>query len=87
MRILDCKNERCSGIASEVGSIDPFLCDECSEHFEAVKTSLDELSIPYVIDPAIVRGFDYYTKTVFEFVAEGIGAQDAIRRRPLRRPH
>lgn len=78
MRILDCKNERCSGIASEVGSIDPFLCDECSEHFEAVKTSLDELSIPYVIDPAIVRGFDYYTKTVFEFVAEGIGAQDAI---------
>ena len=55
LRILDCKNERCSRIASEVGSIDPFLCDECSEHFEAVKTSLDELSIPYVIDPAIVR--------------------------------
>jgi histidyl-tRNA synthetase len=54
------------------------LCDECSEHFAAVKAHLDTLRIAYLLDPRIVRGLDYYTKTAFEFRATGLGAQDAI---------
>jgi len=78
MRILDCKNESCRAIVNDVGSIEPFLCEECSAHFALLKEYLDALSVPYTIDPRIVRGFDYYTRTVFEFTAGGIGAQDAI---------
>lgn len=78
MRILDCKREDCGMIVSEVGSIESFLCEECAIHFEALKESLDALSVPYVVDSRLVRGFDYYTKTVFEFVTGGIGTQDAV---------
>ena len=55
-----------------------YLCGECREHFEGVKTCLDTMGIAYTVNPTIVRGLDYYTKTVFEFVSTGIGAQGTV---------
>ena len=54
-----------------------YLCDECKEHFEAVKARLDVMGLPYTVNPNIVRGLDYYTKTVFEFVSNDLGSQSA----------
>ena len=68
MRILDCKSPICSEIAKDAPVILDFLCEECSEHFNKLKGYLDNLGIIYTVDPTIVRGLDYYTKTVFEFV-------------------
>ena len=73
MRILDCKEKRCKEINKQAPSILDYLCEECSEHFENVKKSLDMLQINYEVDSRIVRGLDYYTKTVFEFVSEDDG--------------
>lgn len=78
MRILDCKSPVCSGIAAGAPVILDFLCDECKEHFEGVKARLSDLEIPYTVDPGIVRGLDYYTKTVFEFISDDIGAQGTV---------
>ncbi len=78
MRILDCKSPICSEIAKDAPVILDFLCEECSEHFEKLKGYLDNLGIIYTVDPTIVRGLDYYTKTVFEFVTTDIGAQGTI---------
>jgi histidyl-tRNA synthetase len=78
MRILDCKSPICSDIAKDAPVILDFLCEECSQHFEALKFYLDGLGISYTVDPKIVRGLDYYTKTVFEFVTTDIGAQGTI---------
>lgn len=78
MRILDCKSPVCKGIAENAPNILDYLCEECSEHFEKVKACLDECKIEYVINPKIVRGLDYYTKTVFEFVSNEIGAQGTV---------
>ena len=78
MRILDCKSPICSEIAKGAPKITDFLCDECSEHFNGVKKRLEELGIDYIVDSSIVRGLDYYTKTVFEFVSENIGAQGTV---------
>ncbi len=78
MRILDCKSPICSEIAQSAPLILDYLCDECKEHFESLKTYLDKIGIKYTIDPKIVRGLDYYTKTVFEFVSKDIGAQGTI---------
>ena len=78
MRILDCKSPICSEIAKDAPVILDFLCKECSEHFEKLKGYLDNLGIIYTVDPTIVRGLDYYTKTVFEFVTTDIGAQGTI---------
>lgn len=78
MRILDCKNESCGAVVEAVGSIGPFLCQECAAHFSRLQESLQAMSVPYRVDSTVVRGFDYYSRTVFEFVASGIGAQDAI---------
>ncbi|SDA12255.1 histidyl-tRNA synthetase [Ruminococcus sp. YE71] len=78
MRILDCKSEICSSIAAEAPIILDYLCEECSEHFDKLKSYLDAMDIKYEVNPHIVRGLDYYTKTVFEFVAEGIGAQSTV---------
>ena len=69
MRILDCKSPVCSKIAEGAPVMLDYLCDECREHFEKVKSYLDALMIDYVVNPHIVRGLDYYTKTVFEFVS------------------
>lgn len=78
MRILDCKSPVCSEIAKDAPVILDFLCEECSEHFNKLKGYLDNLGIIYTVDPTIVRGLDYYTKTVFEFVTTDIGAQGTI---------
>ncbi len=78
MRILDCKSEICREIGKDAPVILDYLCEECSEHFEKVKSYLDESDISYVVNPKIVRGLDYYTKTVFEFISNKIGAQGTI---------
>jgi len=78
MRILDCKSPICSEIAKDAPVILDFLCDECSEHFNKLQTYLKNLEIEYKVNPKIVRGLDYYTKTVFEFVTTDIGAQGTV---------
>lgn len=78
MRILDCKSPVCSEIAKDAPAILDFLCEECAEHFNKLKFYLDNLGLEFTVDPKIVRGLDYYTKTVFEFVTTDIGAQGTI---------
>ncbi len=78
MRILDCKSPVCSGIAKDAPVVLDFLCDDCQAHFDLVKKYLDTMNIQYTINPQIVRGLDYYTKTVFEFVSDSIGSQGTV---------
>ena len=78
LRILDCKSPICHDIAAKAPVIIDYLCDECKEHFEGLKSHLSVLEIPFEINPHIVRGLDYYTKTVFEFVSDEIGAQGTV---------
>lgn len=78
MRILDCKSPVCKDIAKDAPAIIDYICDDCSAHFEAVKKYLDKMNIEYVVNPRIVRGLDYYTRTVFEFVSTQIGAQGTV---------
>ena len=78
LRILDCKSPICHGIANGAPVILDYLCNECKEHFEGLKANLENLGIEYKIDPHIVRGLDYYTKTVFEFISNEIGAQGTV---------
>ena len=78
MRILDCKSPVCSGIAAKAPVVLDFLCDDCREHFEQVKAHLTAQGIEYTVNPHIVRGLDYYTRTVFEFVSGDIGAQSTV---------
>lgn len=70
MRIIDCKSSICKDIIKDAPRLVDYLCDECSDHFSKVKASLDNMNIKYEIDPDIVRGLDYYTKTVFEITAD-----------------
>ena len=70
MRILDCKSPVCGKIAADAPVVIDYLCDECQEHFDGVKDCLDAAGIAYELDPHIVRGLDYYTRTVFELVSE-----------------
>jgi histidyl-tRNA synthetase len=69
LRVLDCKNEKCQAIASAAPDVLRFLCEPCKAHFEDVKRKLDALAVRYVINPRMVRGLDYYTRTTFEFIA------------------
>lgn len=78
MRILDCKSEICKRISADAPKISDFLCDSCREHFEKLKSCLDEIGIKYTLDPMLVRGLDYYTNTVFEFVSGKLGAQSTV---------
>lgn len=78
MRILDCKSPVCSEIAKDAPVVLDYLCDECREHFEKTKSYLDASNIEYIVNPQIVRGLDYYTKTVFEFVSDSIGSQGTV---------
>lgn len=78
MRILDCKSPVCSEIAKSAPVVLDYLCDECREHFQKVKSYLDAANIEYIVNPQIVRGLDYYTKTVFEFVSDAIGSQGTV---------
>lgn len=78
-RILDCKNEECKQIASQLdfGHKD-YLCEKCDTHFKTVRENLDALSIGYTVTLTLVRGLDYYSRSVFEITHPGLGAQDAI---------
>lgn len=79
LRAFDCKNEACIQVMKEAPLITDALCEDCQHHYEQVKAYLDDASISYIEDPTLVRGLDYYTRTVFEVqVVEGMGAQNAI---------
>lgn len=78
MRILDCKSPVCSAIAENAPTVIDFLCDDCKAHFESVKAHLNAMNIDFKVNPKIVRGLDYYTRTVFEFVSGDIGAQSTV---------
>jgi histidyl-tRNA synthetase len=78
LRLLDCKEERCQPIIAAAPKIGDHLCQECHDHFGQVRGYLDALGRPYTINHRLVRGLDYYTKTVFEVWAAGIGAQNAV---------
>jgi len=78
MRILDCKSPICSEIAAKAPVVIDYLCDDCREHFEKVKAHLKAQNIEFTVNPHIVRGLDYYTRTVFEFISGDIGAQSTV---------
>ena len=78
MRILDCKSPVCKEIAANAPVVLDYLCDGCAAHFTQVKKHLDAAGIKYTVNPHIVRGLDYYTRTVFEFVSGDIGAQSTV---------
>jgi len=78
LRILDCKNSACKDVISKAPNILEYLCKDCKFHFEQLKEILDILKVPYKIDPFLVRGLDYYTKTVFEFKVDFLGAQNTV---------
>ncbi len=78
MRILDCKSPICSSLAKDAPKVIDFLCNDCQNHFDGVKAHLNAADIKYTVNPQIVRGLDYYTKTVFEFVSGDIGSQSTV---------
>lgn len=78
MRILDCKSPICSAIAADAPIMLDYLCDDCRTHFEQVQAYLTAAGLTYTVNPTIVRGLDYYTRTVFEFVSTQIGAQGTV---------
>ena len=78
LRLLDCKVEECAALAKAAPRTVDYLCEDCRSKFDALCAALDAMGIEYSIDPAIVRGLDYYTGAVFEFIAEGIGAQSTV---------
>lgn len=78
MRILDCKSEVCQELVKDAPNMIDYLCDDCKEAFDEVQRDLDAMGIEYVVDPRIVRGLDYYTKTAFEFVMESNGTQGTV---------
>ena len=78
LRVLDCKNDRCKEVVKDSPKILDFLCDECKTHFEMVKKFLKYFKVDYKINPFMVRGLDYYTRTVFEAVSTLLGGQNAV---------
>ncbi|MHB8094243.1 MAG: histidine--tRNA ligase [Candidatus Aminicenantales bacterium] len=78
LRIFDCKVETCRAVAEDFPRITDYLCAECSDHFARFRAYLDVYGLPYRVDPRLVRGLDYYTKTAFEIVTTKIGSQNAV---------
>ena len=78
LRLLDCKNPECHELSLSAPKTVEHQCESCSGKFETLKSALDAMGIEYVVDTSIVRGLDYYTGAVFEFIAEGIGAQSTV---------
>ncbi|MGC8511127.1 MAG: histidine--tRNA ligase [Acidimicrobiales bacterium] len=79
LRLLDCKRDECVAVTGEGPQLPGYLCDDCRAHFARVSDGLAQLGVPSTRDPRLVRGFDYYTRTTFEFVADALdGAQNAI---------
>ena len=78
LRMLDCKVPECKNLLEGAPRMVDYLCEDCAAHFAKVQDYVRRLGIEYVLDPALVRGFDYYTRTAFEFVSDELGAQNAI---------
>lgn len=78
LRVLDCKNPNCQELFQDAPTVLDTLGEECMAHFNKVQELLTAMDIPFVIDPKIVRGLDYYTKTVFEFISNDIGSQGTV---------
>lgn len=78
LRILDCKEEGCKELTKTAPKITDYLCDDCNAHFEKLKEYLDASNLTYTVNPYIVRGLDYYSKTVFEFVTTSLGSQGTV---------
>jgi histidyl-tRNA synthetase len=78
LRVLDCKNDECREVVKKTFKDAAFICGECKAHFEEVLKFVDILNLKYELDPYIIRGLDYYTRTVFEITHEGLGSKDAI---------
>ncbi|MFW6149000.1 MAG: histidine--tRNA ligase [Atribacterota bacterium] len=78
LRILDCKNKQCQVEIKNSPTIFDYLCEECKNHFQTLKEYLDKLQITYQVNPLLVRGLDYYTKTAFEIIAGELGSQNAV---------
>jgi histidyl-tRNA synthetase len=78
LRIFDCKKEECRRVLEAAPSVLDFLCPDCLAHFARVRSLLEEIALPYAVNPRMVRGLDYYTRTAFEVVAGELGAQNAV---------
>jgi histidyl-tRNA synthetase len=78
LRILDCKKEKCRIVIKGCPSIFDYLCQDCANHFNTLTYCLDNVGITYQVNPLLVRGLDYYTKTAFEIISEQLGAQNAV---------
>ena len=78
LRILDCKEESCKALCKDAPKIINYLCKDCSAHFKKLQELLADCGVAYEINPFIVRGLDYYTKTVFEFVTTALGSQGTV---------
>jgi histidyl-tRNA synthetase len=77
-RVLDCKQKKCKEICKNVSSIEEHICNDCSGHFQSVKSTLNDIELEFKVDPHLVRGLDYYTKTVYEITHPSMGARDTI---------
>ncbi|MBQ2897435.1 MAG: histidine--tRNA ligase [Clostridia bacterium] len=78
LRVLDCKNPECHDVICDAPTVDTVLCDDCKNHFEVLKQALDSIGVKYTVDNTLVRGLDYYTKTVFEIKSSDLGAQSTV---------
>jgi histidyl-tRNA synthetase len=79
IRVLDCKNPKCQEVAAAAPKMEQFLCEPCKVHFAGVQEMLQRLGVPFVVDPKLVRGLDYYTRTTYEAIAtSGLGAQSTL---------
>jgi histidyl-tRNA synthetase len=78
LRVLDCKSEHCQAQYVSAPSIIDYICEGCREHFEEVKQTLKSLDVPFAVNPKMVRGLDYYTRTTFELITTELGAQGAV---------
>lgn len=78
LRVLDCKNATCRNILEKAPWIGEFICSSCKGHFDSVRKGLSELEVPHTLNPYLVRGLDYYTRTIFEITSPHLGSQDAI---------
>ena len=78
LRVLDCKNDECQPIIKEAPEIEGCLCESCRAHFGKVKRGLGEVGVEFTVDPWLVRGLDYYSRTIFEIISGNLGAQDAV---------
>jgi len=78
LRVFDCKNDACRRLIQDAPTIPDFICDGCRWHFDEVKACLDMFALPYNLNPRMVRGLDYYTRTTFEITIPHMGAQNAV---------